>query len=347
LSGYINACLKALANLENVELFVANIRISNDAPFDEGLFSWINNRYQWVDNVDGDELILQLEHFQPDIILVSNWHNFGYRKVMKHFQGRAIRIFGMDNQWHGSTKQWLGIFSSRLYLHSICDAVFVAGERQAVFAHKLGFSQERIFRGLYSCNHEEFSKIYFKRKKLLSESRSFCFVGRFVPEKGIDILVAAYRRYREIASDPWSLKCYGNGPLQSLITKEDGIECKDFCQPLDLPNELLMASCLILPSVFEPWALVVHEAVSAGMPVITTDAVGAAVHLLQDGYNGYIIENGSVEELTQAMLNYSNLSQKERIAMGKNSYNLSLQFTPIRWANTLVSKAVSLQEKER
>jgi glycosyltransferase involved in cell wall biosynthesis len=346
LSGYINTCFKALAETEQVDLFVANMRVTKDAPFDESIFSWIENRYQWEIEVDEVELISRLERFKPDVILASNWHNSGYRKVFKCFEGRAIRIFSMDNQWLGSPKQWLGIFISRFYLHPICDAVFVAGERQAVFAHKLGFSQGRILRGVYSCDHDKFAKIHFERNKSLSDPQSFIFVGRFSPEKGVDVLVDAYCRYRETASDPWPLKCYGNGPLQNLMQGVEGIKCKGFCQPDDLPKEFSMASCLLLPSIFEPWAVVVHEAAATGMPVIVSDAVGATVHLVQDGYNGYVVETGNVEELMQAMLRISSMSQKERSIMGDNSYLMSLQFTPKRWANTLVRMARELAENQ-
>jgi glycosyltransferase involved in cell wall biosynthesis len=342
LSGYMNACLKALAEAEGVELFVANIRVSEAVPFDESLFSWIENRYQWKNRADKDELISRLERFIPDVILVFGWHYSGYRNALKCFEGRAIRILSMDNQWLGRPKQLLGIFTSRFYLHPICDAVFVPGERQAVFALKLGFSQGIILRGVYSCDHEKFSKIHFERKKSKSEPRSFAFVGRFAPEKGVVVLVEAYRRYRETASDPWPLKCYGSGPLQHLIMGVEGIECKGFCQPDDLPKELSMASCLLLPSILEPWGLVVHEAAAAGMSVIASDAVGASVHLVQDGYNGYIVESGNADKLAQAMLRYSSISNVERSIMGENSYHMSLQFTPKRWANTLLNKAREL-----
>lgn len=344
LSGYMNACLKALAETEGVELFVADMALPDEAPFDEALFSWIEDRYRWEKDVDQNELISRLERFQPDVILASGWHNPGYRKVFKCFNGRAIRIFSMDNQWLGRPKQWLGILTSRSYLHPICDALFVPGERQALFARKLGFSQGRILRGLLTCDHEKFARIHFERRTQMSGSRSFAYVGRFSPEKGLcmDVLVVAYRRYRETALDPWPLKCYGSGPLQHLLQGVEGIECKGFCQPDDLPQELLTASCLVLPSTFEPWALVVHEAVAAGMSVIASDAVGASVHLVQDGHNGYIVETGDANELTQAMLRYSSMSQEERSVMAENSYLMSLQFTPRRWADTLVTKSREL-----
>jgi len=346
LSGYMNACLKELDEIDDVEIFVSNIKVSKDAPFDENLFLWIENRYQWVNRVDITELISRLDEFRPDVILCANWHNSGYRKVLKHFKGRSVRIFTSDRPWLGQLRQWLGVFTARYYLHPICEAFFVAGERQAVFAHKMGFKQANILRGLYSCDHQNFSKTYESRMRTQSEPRSFVFIGRFSQEKGLDVLVDAYRRYRDSTSEPWTLKCYGTGPLLPLIDDVEGVEYQGFCQPSDLPRELLQASCLILPSTFEPWGLVVHEAVTAGMSVITTDAVGASVHLVQDGYNGYIVETGDANELAQAMLRYSMLEVKERSIMSENSYRLSLQFTPKQWANNLLTKARMMLNKE-
>lgn len=342
LSGYMNACLKALVQTEGVELFVADMEASADAPFDESIFSWIDNRYQWGDDLDADRLISRLEAFRPDVIVCANWHYRAYRKTLKHFNGRAIRIFTSDRPWLGRPRQWLGIVTARLYLHPICEAFFVAGERQVVFARKLGYSLDRILRGVYSCDHDKFAAIHGERKALPSEPRAFVFVGRFSPEKGMDVLVDAYRRYRARAADPWPLICYGTGPLQHMIDSVEGIECKGFCQPDALPAALLQASCLVLPSVFEPWALVVHEAAAAGMSVIVSEAVGASVHLVQDGYNGYIVDTGDADELAQAMLRYTALSQHQRSAMGEASYQMSLQFTPQRWANTLVTRSAEL-----
>ena len=67
----------------------------------------------------------------------------------------------------------------------------------------------------------------------------------------------------------------------------------------DLPAELERATCLVLPSVTtretnEPWGLVVNEAMHAGLPVVATDAVGAAVGgLVRDGQNGYVVPSAT------------------------------------------------------
>ncbi len=342
LSGYMNACFRVLSRMEGVELLVVNKRPSGDAPFDAGLFAWMGERYQWADEPDAGDLIPRLEQFRPDVILCANWHHKGYRKALGHFGGRAVRIFTSDRPWLGTARQWLGVLVSRFYLRPLCEAIFVAGEPHATWARKMGFRQQDIFQGLLSCDHEKFSAIHLDRKKTASWPRAFVFVGRFAPEKGVDVLARACEIYRKNTAEPWPLKCYGAGPLQHLVESVEGIECRGFCQPDDLPGELMKASCLILPSTYDGWAIVVHEAVSAGMAVIVTDAVGAGVHLVQDGCNGYVVKAGDAEALAQAMLRYASLGEDERALMGENSYRLSLQFTPERWANTLVSRSGEL-----
>ena len=63
----------------------------------------------------------------------------------------------------------------------------------------------------------------------------------------------------------------------------------------------------MLPSVTtaetnEPWGLVVNEAMHAGLPVIATDAVGAAAGgLVHDGQNGYVVPERNPERLGDAM----------------------------------------------
>jgi glycosyltransferase involved in cell wall biosynthesis len=339
LSGYLNACLKALAATEGVELFVSNIRAVSEAPYDEQQFAWIQNRYQWEGGADAAELLQSVEQFGPDVILSSGWNIPAHRHVLEKFRGRAVRLISLDNQWRGTFRQWLGVLVARWYLHPLCDALFVAGDRQALFARKLGYSKGRILRGVLSCDQEKFAAIWRARKASPAEARAFVYVGRFAAVKGLDVLVAAYRQYRAEASEPWPLRCYGAGPLQGLLENVEGIEIKGFCQPENLPGVMLGAACLILPSTVEPWGLVVHEAASSGLAIICTDAVGASAHLVLEGTNGYIVKTGDARELAAAMLKFGGLSAQERRAMGENSNRLSLQFTPSAWARNLLDGA--------
>lgn len=339
LSGYLNACLKELVRTEGAELFVAHVPPSLAAPFDLAAFEWIGNRYLWEEGGRHDDFLLRLEQFRPDVILCVNWHHREYRQAMKRFRGRAVRIFASDRPWTGTLRQWLGAATSRFYLHPLCEAIFVPGERQVEFARRMGFKPAGILRGELSCDHGKFAEAQRLRSEDSRLPRSFVYVGRFSSEKGIDILVRAYTEYRQASPDPWPLECYGAGPVAHLLDGIEGVEKKGFCLPDDLPGVLAGSGCLLLPSVREAWGVAVHEACAAGVPVIVSDAAGASVHLVQDSYNGYVVEPGNVRDLARAMHRYAALSPEERGGMGKAGYLMSLQFTPGRWAQTLVQRS--------
>ena len=165
---------------------------------------------------------------------------------------------------------------------------------------------------------------------------SFLFVGRFVPEKCIDTLANAYQLYREGNPEPWPLVCCGTGPLRSSLEDKIGIRVEGFVQPDRLPEILASAGCLILPSLFEPWALVVHEAASAGLVILASEEVGAVPHLVQPGYNGFIFDNGDVAGLASLMRRVAAMSDARLDKMSRASFALSRQFSPSRWADTLL-----------
>ncbi len=347
LSGYLNACLRELTYITNVELFVAHQFFYKDSPFDKKQFSWIANRYEYQIHADKRLLLSKLKEFRPDILLVTSWHMSEYRFILKKFSGKAFRVLAMDNPWRGTLKQWLGVISFKSYLHRLYDAVFLPGERQALFAERLGFKEPCVLRGLYCCDHSSFAAVYKKRSQnYLIMPKAFIYAGRFSEEKGIDILINAYLQYRSSINKPLSLICCGTEELTPTLEGISGIEVHGFIQPNDLPQEFAQASCLLLPSIFEPWGVVIHEATASGLSVICSSACGASVNLVQDGYNGYIIESGNVNDLANAMLRYSKLSDEQIKNMSRNSYNLSLQFTPDRWAAYFYERIKELM-KER
>ena len=337
LSGYFNACLKELAGRDRVELFICHKAPERNAPFDENQFNWITNRFMWNANRDLETLGQKLRDFNPDILVFSGWHVPAYRRSAKEFANKCWRVMAMDRCWLATLKQRFGTWIAPYFLHPLADAVWLPGERQALFARKLGFNQQVIVRGLYSCDQRILEVAHTTR---ISERRplprSFLFIGRFVPEKCIDRLVNAYHLYREGNPEPWPLVCCGAGPLRSSLENKIGIRVEGFVQPDRLPEMLASAGCLILPSLFEPWALVVHEAASAGMVILASEEVGAAPHLVQPGYNGFIFDSGDVAGLASLMSRVAAMSDARLDDMSRASFALSRQYSPERWADTLL-----------
>ena len=107
---------------------------------------------------------------------------------------------------------------------------------------------------------------------------NFLFVGRKVKEKGIETLKKAYEIYRQ------------NGGKWTL-TMPDWIDSKD------VPRMMREHACLILPSLWEPWGVVVAEAKAAGMKIIVSDKVGARFDIPCDE----VVRAGDAKALASAM----------------------------------------------
>jgi glycosyltransferase involved in cell wall biosynthesis len=243
----------------------------------------------------------------------------------------------MDNCWSATPKQRLGSMIAQWYVRPLADAIWVPGERQAVFARRLGFEERAIIRGLYSCDQPNLESVYCSRiAHHQPVQHSFLYLGRFVPEKGLDKLVEAYQSYRTKSNAPWPLVCYGAGPLRSYLEGNAGIRVEGFVQPDQLGAALSKAGCLVLPSTFEPWGVVVHEAASAGLLILASQNVGAAVHLVQDYYNGFLCDGKDTDHLSTLMAYVSSLDGEKLEAMSRASHSLSKQYSPRRWADALL-----------
>jgi glycosyltransferase involved in cell wall biosynthesis len=130
------------------------------------------------------------------------------------------------------------------------------------------------------------------------------FVGRLEHEKGVDVLVEAWR----LAGLPSGavLALVGEGPLRGRLDAP-GVRALGYVPRSDLPPMYGAADVLVLPSVrtatfVEPWGLVVNEAMHQGTPVIASDAVGAvAGGLVRDGHNGLVTPAGDARALATAI----------------------------------------------
>ena len=96
----------------------------------------------------------------------------------------------------------------------------------------------------------------------------------------------------------------------------------------ELITEYNSASCFVCPSLFEPWGLVVNEALSAGLPVIASKEVGACFDLIKDKETGFIAED--MQEFGQMMLTLFNDAEllkrysKNASDLMKNNWNYDL-----------------------
>jgi glycosyltransferase involved in cell wall biosynthesis len=142
----------------------------------------------------------------------------------------------------------------------------------------------------------------------------FLFVGRPQPEKGLAVLADAWRA-AELAPQRAALVLAGIDPSLAAIAPDGprregdaGMLGLGAVDPVELRNVYAACDVLVLPSIAtrtfrEPWGLVINEAMNRGLPVIVSDAVGAAAGgLVRDGVNGLVVEAGDSAALAHAIV---------------------------------------------
>jgi glycosyltransferase involved in cell wall biosynthesis len=162
------------------------------------------------------------------------------------------------------------------------------------------------------------------------------FVGRLEREKGVRVLLDAWRRAELGARGALALA--GDGPLRDEVDPGGpGVRALGPVARADLPALYAAADALVLPSVrtatfLEPWGLVVNEAMHQATPIIATDAVGAvAGGLVVDGRNGLVAPSGDPVALSARVRALAGDPALAR-ALGRRAREDVSAHTPEAWA---------------
>ncbi|MEZ0243283.1 MAG: glycosyltransferase family 4 protein, partial [Sphingomonas sp.] len=130
------------------------------------------------------------------------------------------------------------------------------------------------------------------------------FVGRLIDAKRP---LDAVRAFRDASgAEKAALVIVGDGDQMAAMREAAaGDERIIFTgwlkDPALIAGLMSISTAMLLPSSHEPWGAVVNESMAAGTPVISSDRVGAATELVQDGENGYLVPVGDVIGIAAAI----------------------------------------------
>ena len=159
------------------------------------------------------------------------------------------------------------------------------------------------------------------------------FVGAFVPQKGVDVLIEA------IKDIDFNFKLIGDGKLynkiENFIINNDlkHIELLGRKSFTEMASFMRRCSFLIVPSRSEGFGMVAVEAMSCSKPVIATD-VGGLKEIVIDGYNGLLVEKDNPEDLKDKILKLI-YDEDLRKTLGKNGEEFSKKFSWKRCAESV------------
>ena len=131
-------------------------------------------------------------------------------------------------------------------------------------------------------------------------------VGRYVYQKGFDLLLHAWTKIEKQCSD-WQLAIYGDGnrtPYEQQMKDLgiDGTRCHLNGPTADIQQEYINSSIFAFSSRFEGFGMVLVEAMACGLPVISFDCPCGPKDIIQNHVDGLLVANGNIEKLAEAII---------------------------------------------
>ncbi len=105
-----------------------------------------------------------------------------------------------------------------------------------------------------------------------------------------------------------SLLIIGDGPVRSklenmceYLSLSNHVRFAGFLQKAELPNHFNNSICMLFPSEYDIWGLVLCEAMASGIPCISSVKSGATHDLIDDGVNGFSLDFEDTDKLVKKM----------------------------------------------
>jgi glycosyltransferase involved in cell wall biosynthesis len=331
LAGYFTNCLRHLADNHNVRIDIVAYPVNAEAPFHFDLGE--NIRVFKRQDVDLDRLDAMVAENNYDLIFCGGWIDDDYMSLVTNHR-HIPSLLGFDKQWTGSLKDHLSSLKARFTFRSHFDFAFVPGKEQVQFALHMGFKVNQIVQGAYACSINLYDKAYTQHQN--QGPRKMWFAGRYIEQKGIADLFAVAKELLDGPLNDWELHCLGTGDMWNSRLIHPRIVHHGFKQPEEVVELISDGELFVLPSLYEPWGVVVHEFAVAGYPMILTDRVGARTAFLQENKNGIIVRAGHRKELKLAILQMASMSPEDLKKQGEVSRQLALQVTPESYAASIL-----------
>lgn len=282
----------------------------------------------------------QLDLLNPQVLLIPGYYTVpGFVAAVWAKVHHCASVLMTESTYRDHARSpWKERVKSSV-VRSLFDWAVVGGRSHVDYLRRLNFPADRVAQSYDVVDNEYFTQ---KCKSLRTQTASafglppkyFLYVGRFAVEKNIERLLASWIAYRA-SGGTWPLVLVGDGPLRSTLRQiasgssyASEVIFAGHTDSTKLPLYYAFAGCFVLPSLSEPWGLVVNEAMAAGLPVLVSSQCGCAEDLIESGRNGYLFDPQDVTEIAGYLRLLSDLEESERQGMGRHSAQVIRRYTP-------------------
>lgn len=169
------------------------------------------------------------------------------------------------------------------------------------------------------------------------EEKKVISVGRFVYDKGFDMLIDAWKIVHDKHPD-WKLHIYGEGYKKPLVDQIRSFHLNDSCfleNPVkNIEEKYLESSIFVLCSRHEGFGMVIAESMACGVPPVSFDCPGGPRDIIQDGIDGILVKHEDIQLLAQKIC-FLIENKNIRVEMGQqaktNIERFRLEWVMAQW----------------
>jgi len=251
------------------------------------------------------QLVPFLLRERPDIVVVCGYSHVAFQLAIgaMRIAGRPFVIWAEAPRLAEGTGLTKAIRQALLRPLREAKAVLAVGQH-AIPQWESALPTVPVFNHPYSCDISRYLRIERSSKR---DTFTFLFSGQLIERKGVDTLLRAFAlaareqtNLRLVLIGEGSRKAQLAGNVPENIRAR--VEFRGFVPWEQLPAVYAEADALVVPSRYDGWALVVNEALAAGLPVIASRAVGAALEYVRDGVTGFLVNVDDEVGLSTALL---------------------------------------------
>jgi glycosyltransferase involved in cell wall biosynthesis len=278
----------------------------------------------------------KIKSLRPKAIIIEGFFQYSlYAFVYKFFNRKTNIILSYERtKFTERNAQKLRTLYRKAML-SLTNSVVCNGSLSKNYlVDSLGFKKD-IYLGNMTVDVDLINKkvITHKIKNLKkSDKVTFLYIGLLTKRKGLIELFNVWKNFEKLYKNKIELNIIGSGDLENFLkvySQEKSLTTVNFLGKVNydkIPYYLANSDILINPTLEDNWSLVVPEAMSAELPIITTIYNGLYPELVH-GSNGWVIDILN-EETTLTTLKDVIVNRNLLKNMGKISLKIINEFKP-------------------
>jgi glycosyltransferase involved in cell wall biosynthesis len=293
-------------------------------------------------------LFKTLDDIAPSVVALPAWREIWTLDGLEWCYRNSVPTFTMSATTRGDKPRYWWKEQVKRHIVRQFVAGMAGGTPQKEYLTNLGLFRESVFLGYDVIDNDHFAEALChgraagEKGNPIFGGNYFLCVCRLAKEKNLSRLLTAYQQYKlRAGAKPWHLVIVGEGRERKRLESRVGrlgltgfVHLPGFSSYSELPKIYRAAGAFVLDSVYEPWGLVVNEAMASGLPVIISSKCGCGADLVKDKATGLIVDPMDPASLTAAMTTISS-DPALREAMGERSRSVIANWSPAVFADRL------------